>query len=69
MKIPKYCTFVKSEIEFLIDNCNFTPKELEYFKLRTQDYSNVAIAQKMNISESNVSYVAKKVKKKIIKVL
>lgn len=69
MKLPKYCTFIKSEIDYLIENCNFTPKELEYFRLRTQDYSNVYIAQKMNVSESNVSYIAKKVKTKILKVL
>lgn len=69
MKLPKYCTFIKSEIDYLIENCNFTPKELEYFRLRTQDYSNVYIAQKMNVFESNVSYIAKKVKTKILKVL
>lgn len=69
MKIPKLCSFVKPEIDYFIENCNFTDDELEYFKLKVRDKSNVYIAQQMNVSESQVSKLAKRVKDKLIKVL
>ena len=28
MKIPKLCSFVKPEIDYFIENCNFTDDEL-----------------------------------------
>ena len=49
--------------------CNFTPEELEYFELRAKDKSNVEIALAMNISESKVSALARKVKSKMIRVI
>jgi len=49
--------------------CNFTPDELWYFNLRAKDMSNVQIAMKMNVSEPQVSKLAKRVKNKIIRIL
>lgn len=61
--------FTKPELDRFRDLCNFTEEELQYFNLRSQDKSNAYIAQAMYISEAKVSVLAKRVKKKIIKVL
>lgn len=64
----KICNYTKPELQNFRDNCNFTDIELKYFELKTKDVSNVAIAEKLNISTSSVSYIAKKVKNKITKI-
>ena len=65
----KICDFVEWELDKFRRECNFTEMELKYFNLRSKDKSNVQIAQELNVSESTVSVLARKVKKKIIKVL
>ncbi len=65
----KLCDFTKPELDRFRDLCNFTVMESQYFELRSKDYSNVQIAQEMNVSESTVSVLARKVKRKIIRVL
>ena len=67
--MEKISNFVEWELQMFRDKCNFTPDELEYFNLRAKDKSNVQIYLEMNISESKVSKLAKKVKSKIIRVL
>ena len=69
MKIPKYCTFVKSELDFFRSECNFTDMEMEYFNLRAKDKSNVEIQFIMHLSQNQVDYLSKKVKRKIMKVI
>lgn len=64
----KLYDFTEPELDTFRKLCNFTPDEKEYFELRCRDKSNVEIALTMNISESKVSVLAKKVKRKIIKV-
>lgn len=49
--------------------CNFTEAELEYFNLRAKDKSNVEIAFALNVSEAQVSKLAKRVKSKIKRIL
>lgn len=61
--------FVEWELQMFRDKCNFTDDELAYFNLRAKDKSNVQIALEMNVSEAQVSKLAKRVKNKIIKVL
>ena len=61
--------FTKPELDYFIANCNFSKDELEYFNLRAQYKSNVQIAMEMNVSESKVSKLARKVKSKILRVL
>ena len=65
----KICDFTVPELNRFRELCNFTDSELQYFNLRAKDKSNVQIAQEMNVSESTVSVLARKVKKKIIRVL
>ena len=61
--------FIKPELDKLRDICNFTPDELEYFNLRAKHKSNIAISMEMNVSEAQVSKLAKRVKIKIIRAL
>lgn len=68
-KLPKIRDFVEWELQMFRDKCNFTPDELIYFNLRAKDKSNVEIAIEMNISESQVSKLAKRVKSKMIRVI
>ena len=61
--------FTVPELNRFRELCNFTDSELEYFNLRARDKSNVEIALEMNISEPQVSKLAKRVKSKMIRVV
>lgn len=65
----KICDFVEWELQKFRDECNFTDEEMEYFNFRAKNKSNVEIAIKMNVSEAKVSVLARKVKRKILKVI
>jgi len=65
----KICDFVESELQMFRDKCNFTDEEMTYFNLRAKDKSNVQIALEMNVSESKVSKLARKVKSKMLRVI
>lgn len=65
----KIADFVEWELQMFRDKCNFTDDELFYFNLRAKDKSNVQIAFEMNVSESKVSKLARKVKSKMLRVL
>lgn len=57
--------YTKSELENCVQKCNFTDNELQYFMLKSKDKSIVQISYEMNISERQVSVLAKRVKSKI----
>ena len=61
--------FTVPELNKFRELCNFTEDEMTYFNLRAKDKSNVQIALEMNVSEAQVSKLAKRVKSKIIRVL
>lgn len=63
----KIYDFTVPELNFFRDFCNFTPDEMEYFNLRAKHKSNVEIALAMNVSEAQVSKLARRVKDKIIR--
>ena len=65
----KIADFTVPELNMFRELCNFTKEEREYFELRSADYSNIQIALEMNISESKVSKLARKVKSKMKRVL
>lgn len=65
----KIYDFVEWELQKFRDECNFTNDELEYFNLKAKNKSNVQIALSMNVSEPQVSKLAKRVKTKILKVI
>ena len=57
--------FTKKEIDFLIENCNFTPQEREFFDLRNNHCTLEEAAEIMNISPRTSSRLSKKVSDKI----
>ena len=61
--------FTVPELDRFRELCNFTEDELKYFNLRARDKSNVQIAMEMNISEPQVSKLAKRVKSKMIRII
>ena len=61
--------FVEPELEYFRQNCNFSDSELAYFNLRAKDKTNVQIAMEMNISEPQVSKLARRVKSKMIRII
>ena len=60
--------FTVPELDRFRELCNFTEDERAYFDYKADDKSNVYIADKMNISEAQVSKLARRVKIKIIRV-
>lgn len=61
--------FTQLEIDNFIATCNFTEDEERYLRLRCKGKSNVEIALNMNVSEGQVSKLARRVKDKIKKVI
>ena len=57
--------FTKKEIDFLIENCNFTPQEREFFELRNDHRTLEEAAEIMNISTRTSSRLSRKVSDKI----
>ena len=57
--------YTKPELDRFVDSCNFTDSELHYFLLKSKDKSNIQISFEMNISERQVSNLAKRVKVKM----
>ena len=64
--------FTKQELEYILNNANFTVEQEEIFKMLTSKYgraSIVNIAIKMNMSESTVKRRIKQIKNKILRLL
>lgn len=61
--------FTVPELDRFRELCNFTPEERIYFELRAKDKSNIQVAMEMNVSEAQVSKLAKRVKSKMLRVL
>lgn len=64
--------FSKPELDYILENANFTIEEEQIFKMLTSKYgraSIVNISLTMNMSESTVKRRIKQIKHKIIKIL
>lgn len=71
-KDVKRFDFVKSELDYILENANFTIEQEEIFKMLTSKYgraSIVNIAIKMNMSESTVKRRIRQIKNKILRLL
>lgn len=64
----KICDFVKPELDFFRENCNFVNLETEIFELRAKGIPLEEIAETLNISSDTARKVSQKVNKKIGKV-
>lgn len=61
--------FTKREIDYLLDNCNFSPLERPLFLMRARGMVLSEIAEELNISIDYARKISQKVNKKIIKVI
>lgn len=64
--------FTKSELDYILENANFTIEQEKIFKMLTSKYgrqSIINISIKMNMSESTVKRRIKQIKNKILRLL
>ena len=59
--------FTATEIETFKDRCNFSDSEMVCFELKARDCTNIQIALELNVSESTVAVIMKRVRMKIMK--
>ena len=60
---------VEPELEYFRQYCNFSDEELMYFNLKAKNKTTVQIIMEMHISESKMYGIARKVRKKILKLI
>ena len=69
MALPQIYDFTTPELDQLRYLCNFSDDELQYFNLRAKHKSNTFISIEMNVSEPQVSKLAKRVRDKIKRII
>lgn len=65
----KICDFTKPELDKFRKECNFTDIERQCFDLKARDKTNTQLAMELNVSESTISVVMRRVRTKITRVL
>lgn len=65
----KVCDFTRKEIEYCINECNFTFQEETLFRMRCKDIPLERCAENMNVSISTVKRMSRKMKDKIKRVV
>lgn len=65
----KICDFTKPELDRFRKDCNFTDIERQCFDLKARDKTNTQLAMELNVSESTISVIMRRVRTKITKVL
>ena len=65
----KICQFTQNELDLLRRECNFTDIESKCFEAKAKDCSDVALAIELNMSESSVAVIMRRVRNKITTVL
>lgn len=61
--------FTKKDIDYLIENCNFSDDEEKVFRMRCKNRTLEEIAEEMNVCYKTAYRYNRRVKNKIIKVL
>jgi FixJ family two-component response regulator len=65
----KICDFTKPELDKFRKECNFTEIERQCFDLKAKDKTNMQLSMELNVSESTISVVMRRVRTKITRVL
>lgn len=60
--------YTKKEVEYFLEECNFTEPQEVFFLLRSKDVSIEECAERMNISVSCANRISAKVRQKIDRV-
>ena len=61
--------FTKPELDVFRESCNFVGSERDLFELRSQGNTLEEIAEKLNMSATNIGRISQRVNKKIKRVL
>lgn len=61
--------FTKREIDYILENANFTRDERALFVMRNNEHSLEECAEMINVSTSTISKIHKRVLTKIYKVI
>lgn len=65
----RFYKLCKAELDFLIENCNFSSDECIIIEMSSKRKSDVEIAEKLNISISTVTKRKKKIMEKVLNFL
>lgn len=65
----KISNFTEHELELFRSECNFTDLESQCFELKAKNCTDVQLALRLNVSESTVAIIMRKVRSKITTVL
>lgn len=71
-EIVRRLDFTTPELEYILNNANFTVEQEEIFKMLTSKYGRASIVNisiKMHMSESTVKRRIKQIKSKILRLL
>ena len=61
--------FTKPELDHFREQCNFTTAEMQAFNMKAKDCTNIQIAMELNVSESTVAVIMRRVRTKITRIL
>ena len=65
----KICDFTQAELDLFREGCNFTEVEAYCFEAKAKDKTDIQIGMELNISQSTVAVVMRRVRSKITSVL
>ena len=63
-----YRDYIKADLDYLKEYCNFTDSEWQYLLLKCKEYTNFMIESEMHITKTQVDKLAARVKSKIYRV-
>lgn len=61
--------FTKEELDYIIEAANFTPQQEQLFRLRNEEHTMEQCAEIMNVCDSTIYRISKKMKRKIALVI
>lgn len=61
--------FTKPELDHFRDQCNFSDAERRAFDMKAKECTNIQIALELNVSESTVAVIMRRVRTKITRLL
>lgn len=61
--------FVQYEVDWLVERCNFSETEENFFRARCKGYSLIESAEKSGIERRTADNYSKRIRNKVIKVL
>lgn len=61
--------FTVPELTKFREQCNFSDMERKCFDMKARECTNIQIAMELNVSESTVSVIMRRVRMKIVRIL